>query len=273
MNRYLLLVFLIFILVLAVLFFTNPDLLDKAWMWLVGFAGYILLGFRKISEAIKSWFTPSTPKNGSGGNDKKETIPTPPPHLDKNWEERIRELEEALKKRAGMAFRDHLVNVFRFRDDGKTTLGLLYVGGKFFCYTLEDTHQDEKIPGETRIPSGIYTLLLNKADSPLTIRYRNRFSWFDYHIELQDVPNYSNVYIHIGNTHEDTRGCLLIADGLSDNDQRRMILQSTHAFERFYKVLRPKLSQGQPRSIAVWDEDWVAYSHFTTDNRTETVTN
>jgi hypothetical protein len=34
----------------------------------------------------------------------------------------------------------------------RATLGKLFIGGVFECYTLEDKVREEKIPGETAIP-------------------------------------------------------------------------------------------------------------------------
>ena len=37
----------------------------------------------------------------------------------------------------------------RFSGGDEATLGLLFMNGAFFCYTLEDQYNEPKIPGET----------------------------------------------------------------------------------------------------------------------------
>ena len=121
---------------------------------------------------------------------------------------------------------------------------------------MEDTHRDEKVPGGTRIPEGHYKLGINENLSPLTQRYRNRFPWFSHHIEIKEIPNYDKVYVHIGNSHRDTEGCILIADGVNAASTEKMILQSQKAYERFYKMVLPKINQNEPLTINILNENW-----------------
>lgn len=78
------------------------------------------------------------------------------------------------------------------------TLGKLYIGQQFICYTLEDKVRDEKIKGMTAIPHGLYEVI---------ITFSNRFQR-DLPL-LLNVPNYEGVRIHPGNTAADTEGCIL----------------------------------------------------------------
>ncbi len=262
MNRYLVLFFLVILIVLAVVFFTEPQLLDKIWMWLVGFIGYIIILIEKGAEGLKELFTSKKP--ASEKEEPPESRPTPPPQPPTNWEEKIKEIEEQLKEEqpTPIPFSKHYVTLLRYKDDGQTTLGLLFIHNRFFAYALEDTHRDEKIDGNTRIPQGIYPLELNRNTTDLTERYRNMFPWFDFHIEIKNIPNYKSVYIHIGNTHKDTRGCVLVADGITDSSTQSMITYSRLAFERFYKTLHPLLSENQPLSIQILNEDWFKKAHL-----------
>lgn len=54
------------IVVLLLLFFTRPELLDKLWIWMVGFIGYVILllerGFKSLSELFEDRKTPNTPE-------------------------------------------------------------------------------------------------------------------------------------------------------------------------------------------------------------------
>lgn len=92
---------------------------------------------------------------------------------------------------------------------GKTwTLGILSVDGRSFGFVCEDKDREldaadpkslaAKVRGETAIPVGRYRVL--KTWSP---RYQRDV------MELQGVPGYAGVRIHVGNDDGDTRGCLL----------------------------------------------------------------
>lgn len=83
----------------------------------------------------------------------------------------------------------------------KSTIGILYIEDKFFCYTLEDVMRPagEKIPGKTAIPCGTYPLVVtfsNRFQKPLPL--------------LIGVPGFVGIRIHSGNKHEDTDGCILL---------------------------------------------------------------
>lgn len=50
---------------------------------------------------------------------------------------------------------------------------------------------------------------------------------------LLDVPGYEGVLIHIGNTPEDTDGCLLVGY----NKVKGQVIDSTKAFKELYSIL------------------------------------
>lgn len=124
----------------------------------------------------------------------------------------------------------------------EATLGALFVDGVFFCYTLEDLPRENKVAGQTCIPSGTYQILKRKVLSDKTKKYRTKFAWFDWHLELQNVPDFKYVYIHIGNTHKDTDGCLLVGSSISESDS--FIENSTKTFEKLYKKISEELTAG-----------------------------
>lgn len=80
-----------------------------------------------------------------------------------------------------------------------STIGKLYLDGKFFCYTLEDKERDVKIYGETAIPKGFYDVIINKS-----VRFKRELPL------LLNVKGFDGVRIHRGNSKKDTLGCVLV---------------------------------------------------------------
>lgn len=265
---------LFFIAVLAItilLFFTNPALLEKVWLWIIGFIGYILLLLEKGFRAVTDWFrratTPAEVQVANAGisSETPVTVPFTEAAGKGQLQRRIAEAEKHLEAEPaqGHYLADRTLTVLRYSDDGQTTLGLLFLRKKFFAYTLENTRQEEKVAGETRIPAGVYPLAFNQTLTPLTTKYRNAWPWFEYHLEIQHIPGFANVYIHVGNTHEDTKGCLLIADGVNAASPTQMVSHSRMAFKRLYTTLHALLTAGEQVQIRIADEDWFERSKLT----------
>lgn len=115
-----------------------------------------------------------------------------------------------------------LLKLVRTACGGSSTLGQLFVDEKFECFILEDEDRrleegvSEKVYGKTCIPRGKYKVVITwsnrfKRDLPL----------------LVDVPNYSGVRIHPGNTVEDTDGCLLPGTSYSADSTGVCIVQNS----------------------------------------------
>lgn len=81
------------------------------------------------------------------------------------------------------------------------TIGKLYIGGIYFCDTLEDVvrNPDIKIHGKTAIPCGKYKIIMNMSN-----RFKKIMPL------LLNVPGFEGVRIHSGNYPSDTEGCLLM---------------------------------------------------------------
>lgn len=110
----------------------------------------------------------------------------------------------------------------RFSDNRESTLGLLLKkterGILFQCYTVEDQYQEVKVKEETRIPAGKYEIVIQRTETPKTLSYRKRYpNWFKSHLMLKDVPGFTGIYIHIGNTDDDSEGCILLGDNADNN--------------------------------------------------------
>jgi hypothetical protein len=89
----------------------------------------------------------------------------------------------------------------------ETTLGTLFIDGEFECFTLEDTVRPNgvKIYGETAIPAGRYQVIY--VPSQAFGRKMPR---------LVNIPGFSGVLIHWGNSKEDTLGCIIAGSRVSD---------------------------------------------------------
>lgn len=126
-----------------------------------------------------------------------------------------------------------------------STLGILYADGKPICFVIEDEYREEKVSGETRIPQGSYWLEIRREVTPLTQKYRDKYTWFEYHIEVMNVKGFTGIYFHVGNFEGDTAGCQIIGydAGITDDNEFRNI-NSGVCYEEFYKELYPILDKG-----------------------------
>ncbi len=129
----------------------------------------------------------------------------------------------------------------RFSGADEATLGLIFVEGKFFCYSLEDQFNEPKVPGETRIPAGKYQIML-RAEGGMHKRYSNRFSFHKGMLWLQMVPGFTFIYIHTGNNDDHSEGCILTGDGQVQNvTERGQVTSSVAAYTRLYEVVTEAL--------------------------------
>lgn len=143
----------------------------------------------------------------------------------------------------------------RFTSDRDTTLGLLFVNSVWECFTLEDEFRVSKVRGKTRTPQGTYEVIFRKVLSPLTEKYRQKYPWFSWHLELQNVPNFGNVYIHIGNDHEDTDACILVGSSCDSKGSPDNVGSSTPTFQVLYGKVSAALKSGQKVEITIIDRD------------------
>lgn len=91
------------------------------------------------------------------------------------------------------------LTLVRWPSTAKSTSGMLYINGKFFCFTLEDIEREVKIMHETCIPKGIYKVVLSMSN-----RFKKILPL------LLNVENFEGVRIHAGNTDKNTSGCILV---------------------------------------------------------------
>lgn len=97
----------------------------------------------------------------------------------------------------------------------KNTLGKLYVNDKFFAFTCEDKFRNirgdakKKVQNATAIDNGTYKVILSQSP-----RFKRILP------ELLDVPCFTKIRLHGGNTHLDTEGCILV--GAKSNNVDRI---------------------------------------------------
>lgn len=121
----------------------------------------------------------------------------------------------------------------------------------FLCHTLEDEYRTKKKYGETRIPSGKYRLHLRRQGGHHE-RYATKFPTIHKGmLELVGVPNFTDVLIHIGNTDDDTEGCILVGDGV----QTGRVTDSTRAYTRVYPLIADALAGNSDVWLFIYDLD------------------
>lgn len=124
-------------------------------------------------------------------------------------------------------------------ETGHSTIGELSVDGVFECFTLEDVRRPgPKIYGETAIPPGTYDVVITRSQ-----RFQRMLPL------LVNVPDFTGIRIHPGNTAKDTDGCILV--GRVRNDD--LIMSSVAALDALQPKIAAALAQGDRVTIAVRD--------------------
>lgn len=112
------------------------------------------------------------------------------------------------------------------------TIGRLTLDGRFLCYTLEDKVREVagqpveswKKQNETAIPTGVYPVIIT-----MSTRFKIRLPL------LMNVPGFSGVRIHTGNSSKDTEGCILV--GSTWDGKSGWIGSSKVAFSLLFPIL------------------------------------
>ena len=143
------------------------------------------------------------------------------------------------------------LTVVRTQFGTDATNGLLFIDGLFECYTLEDQYQAVKVMHETCIPEGTYDIKFRKTGgfhSKYSERYKNAHYGM---LHIQDVPNFTYILIHTGNTDEHTSGCLIVGETQQDLEISKdgFIGSSTVAYKKMYAKVAGQLLQGKDVTI------------------------
>ena len=143
------------------------------------------------------------------------------------------------------------LTVVRTQFGTDATNGILLVDGQFECYTLEDQYQAVKVMHETCIPEGTYNIQFRTVGGFHT-KYKERYGAAHYGmLHLQDVPNFTYILIHAGNTDEHTSGCLIVGESQQDLDISKdgFIGHSGVAYSKLYKKVAKELLLGKSVTI------------------------
>lgn len=120
------------------------------------------------------------------------------------------------------------------------TIGELLINDKHLCDTLEDRvrPEGEKVYGKTAIPEGTYEVKL--THSP---RFKKILP------EILNVPNFSGIRIHTGNSSKDTEGCILV--GTWDGEKEDWVGNSRIAFDELMALLEEATNNKEKVTITV----------------------
>lgn len=120
------------------------------------------------------------------------------------------------------------------------TIGELLINDKHLCDTLEDRvrPEGEKVYGKTAIPEGTYEVKL--THSP---RFKKILP------EILNVPNFSGIRIHTGNSSKNTEGCILV--GTWDGEKEDWVGNSRIAFDELMTLLEEATNNKEKITITV----------------------
>jgi hypothetical protein len=143
------------------------------------------------------------------------------------------------------------LDVIRTQFGKDATNGMLFIDGIFECYTLEDQYQAVKVMHETCIPEGVYDIEFRKTGG-FHAKYSERYKNAHYGmLHIQNVPNFTYILIHSGNTDEHTSGCLIVGETQQDLDMNEsgFIGHSGTAYKKMYTKVAGQLLQGRKVTI------------------------
>lgn len=134
------------------------------------------------------------------------------------------------------------LRVNRFKRTDKSTLGRFIVDGVAECYDLEDVKRADgvKVQDATCIPAGTYKVIIDDS-----VRFKRPMP------HILDVPGFTGIRIHSGNTDADTDGCILLGSAITNDD---FISGSKAAFDAFFPKLKAALDNGDDVTIQIYED-------------------
>lgn len=144
------------------------------------------------------------------------------------------------------------IHLYRSSLQSVTTTGNFIIDDSFECLTLEDRVRKKKIYGETAISAGKYQLGIREYGSHHK-KYLKKFPGIHRGmIQVLGVENFTDILIHIGNTHVDSLGCILVGNGVSNNKLvMGELTDSTGAYISMYKKVIAAFDRGEIVTIEI----------------------
>lgn len=120
------------------------------------------------------------------------------------------------------------------------TIGELYIDKKYIADTLEDRvrPEGEKVYGKTAIPEGTYEMVLSYSP-----RFKKILP------EILNVPNFTGIRIHCGNSSADSSGCVLV--GTWDGEKEDWVDNSRIAFNELMSLLQKAADNKEKITITI----------------------
>jgi len=128
--------------------------------------------------------------------------------------------------------------------NAKFTEGRMYIGDKFECFTVEDADRKleaggTKVQNQTAIPRGTYKVVMS---------YSQRFK--KVLPEVLNVPGFTGVRMHAGNSSADTEGCIIVG-ALNDSMDDDFVGSSKVAMSRLAPKIVDALANKQTVTLEV----------------------
>lgn len=128
------------------------------------------------------------------------------------------------------------LKLIRLIKEEDHTLGMLFIDGKYFCDIIEDKDRGLyqymnvgeisrlKVMHQTAIPYGTYKVRISMSP-----KYKKEMP------EIMNVPGYTGVRIHSGNTAEDSSGCLIVGE---KNGPGNKVINSRVTYDKLMQILK-----------------------------------
>lgn len=154
------------------------------------------------------------------------------------------------------------IKVRRIAKRDKYTIGRLYIDGNRFCDTIEDKDRglrqgmslsqirSIKVYGETAIPTGRYSLSMNKP-SPKYQQKARTDTYYKFCCDnmprIENVPGFDGILIHNGSDQDSSLGCLIVGD----NSIVGKVTNSRTIFKKLWQLLFEAYKRGEQIEIII----------------------